>query len=205
MSIYGLEFENVEYLESFDDSADDDKDFVMDDIEVKKHEAQEKRDLAEMDANTRKTTKRKNARSEEKRMKKKDLEFEDKKNVAQEVSKYPNIFDIHNQQFSDKHLQQATWNKIATAVGLPVTKCVDHWNSLKRSAKYYAIDPKIAFKSGASADEMTGEPYRPEWQYHDVMAFYTPPSLRGVEGAGKRGRGGQLPPLNPMSSKKSRT
>lgn len=113
------------------------------------------------------------------KVRKKEREFDDKKPVAEAVSKYPHIFDIHNQQFSDKQLQLSTWTKIAAEVGLPATKCVSHWNSLKRSAKYYANDPKIGFKSGASADEMAIERYRPGWQYHDVMAFYTPPSLRG--------------------------
>lgn len=178
MSIYGIEYSEIEYLEDGSNDGDDEN-FIMDDDEVKNAEFQEQLDVNEMEAGMSNNRKRKNLRSNEKGAKKKDREFDDKKKIAEEVSKYPHIFDINNQQFSNKQLQQATWKKIATAVKLPTTTCVNHWNSLKRSAKYYANDRKIECKSGASADEMTSETYRSEWQYRDVMAFYTPPSLRG--------------------------
>lgn len=94
------------------------------------------------------------------------------------MSKFPNLFDVYNQSFSDETLMQSAWKKVSNAVDLPVDKCVAHWNSLKRSAKYHANESKIPGKSGTSAGEMTTETYRSEWAFRDVMGFYTPPSLR---------------------------
>lgn len=37
---------------------------------------------------------------------------------------------------------------------------------------------KIPYKSGVAASEIVSEKYRPEWQYKDIMAFYTVPKHR---------------------------
>lgn len=110
---------------------------------------------------------------------KKNITFEEKKNVAMQISKHNNLFDITNAGYSDKRLEKATWKKISDEVGLNVEKCMQHWESLKRSAKYHARPTRDPFKSGAAADsEEVQRKYKDEWQFADVMSFYTPPALK---------------------------
>ncbi|XP_055309487.1 uncharacterized protein LOC129573201 [Sitodiplosis mosellana] len=190
MSIFGLEALSMEeeYLEDdFEDDFDDemaDETFTVTAEEMKKIERQEELDNEQMETETVIEKKRKKVvkSGASDSGTKKDREFDDKKKLAEEISKHPHIFDIIDPSFCDKQKQHATWNQIAVAVNLPVDKCISHWNSLKRSAKYYANDTKIAYKSGASAVEMSSQTYRAEWPFRNVMSFYTPPSLR--EGCG---------------------
>lgn len=114
--------------------------------------------------------------------KKRDAEFEKKKIVALEVSKYPNLFDISHQKYSDKTVETISWKKVSEATGFFVDDCCKLWNSLKRSARYYARVPKIPCKSGAAgASTSIEKKYRDEWMHADCMAFYTPPSLKEPE------------------------
>lgn len=114
-------------------------------------------------------------------LKKKEIEFEEKRRVAEEVSKHMNIYDICNASYSDKQLESATWRKIAESTGLDIDVCKRHWNSLRHSANYYASEKKIPYKSGADADDpILEEKYRSDWQYKDTMSFYTPPKKRSA-------------------------
>lgn len=116
-------------LESETDDIDNDETFTMSQKEVDIIEKQDGQDDEEMGKTAVPERKRKRVSNggNDSQTKKKDLEYQDKKKIAQEVSKYPNLFDICNPLFSDKTLTQATWNKVSTAVDLPVSKCVSHW------------------------------------------------------------------------------
>lgn len=97
------------------------------------------------------------------------------------MSKYPNLHDICHASYSDKQLEQATWNKISSSTQFDIDTCKRHWNSLRHSANYFANEKKIPFKSGASADDsIVEEKYRSDWQYKDIMSFYTPPKKRNT-------------------------
>lgn len=62
---------------------------------------------------------------------------------------------------------------------MDVKACIAYWESLKRSAKYYAREIKFPYKSGASAyDPAVKKKYKDEWSFAEVIHFYTPPSLR---------------------------
>lgn len=191
MDIFGLDsFDPNDLIESDYDDEESDKTFTVSSRELRKMDKQDEIDDNEMGetAVEEKVVSEKSAKEKKRKnstagggdgpSKKKDREFEIKKKIAEEVAKYPNLFDICDKSFADKPKTQATWNKVAAAVELPVQTCVNHWNSLKRSAKYHANERKIDCKSGASANEMTVETYREDWPYRDVMGFYTPPSLR---------------------------
>lgn len=110
---------------------------------------------------------------------KKRQEYDMKKKVAIEVSKFRNLFDTENAKYADKNFEGICWKKIAKATSLEVKTCMAYWDSLKRSAKYYAREVKFPYKSGASADDpAVKNKYKDEWSFADVMDFYTPPSLR---------------------------
>lgn len=111
--------------------------------------------------------------------KKKDIQFQEKKKVALAVSKHANIYDIKNDGYADRQREVASWKKIAEETGIDVDTCITHWKSLKSSAKYFTKQPKIQSKSGAAAGDVNDqEKFKSQWQFKDVMAFYTPPSLR---------------------------
>lgn len=112
---------------------------------------------------------------------KKEKEFDIKKRVALEVSKYKNLFDVSHPKYMDKNLEMACWEKVAKEIGKSIDEAISYWSSLKRSARYYCQVPKIPFKSGAAADEIPSK-YKGDWSLADVMSFYTPPALKNVEG-----------------------
>lgn len=113
---------------------------------------------------------------------KRDIVFEEKKKVASEVAKYKHLFDITNAQYSDRALQKTTRKKVSEQVGLPSDKCIKHWESLKSSASYHAKPTRDPYKSGAAADsEEVQKKYKEEWQFADIMSFYTPPALKKAE------------------------
>lgn len=116
--------------------------------------------------------------------KKKNLEFEDKRNVAIAVSKHANLYDVANPKYSDKRAENAAWRDVSESANLPIEDCIKHWISLKRSANYYVRPKKILFKSGAGADELDNDDtkkYKDDWQYADAMSFFTPPALKQHE------------------------
>lgn len=113
---------------------------------------------------------------------KRDITFEEKKNVALEVAKYKYLFDITDAKYSDRLLQMTTWKKVSEQVDLPVDKCMKHWESLKNSASYHTKPTREPYKSGASADaEEVQKKYKEEWQFADIMSFYTPPVLKKTD------------------------
>lgn len=131
-----------------------------------------------------KNSRKRNSSSGQKSTKKKDLEFEDKRKVAIAISKHANLYDVRNPKYSDKRVENAAWKTVSASVKLPIAVCMKHWTSLKRSANYYARPARIPFKSGAGADEMKktdDKKYKDEWQFADVMNFYTAPSLKEHE------------------------
>lgn len=177
MDIFGLNPINPDDLietdlESEFDDMEEDKTFEVSPEVQKQMDLQDALDEDEMDetAVVEKKRKKGSTGGNGSNIKKKDREFDEKKKIAKQVSKYPNIFDICNKSFADKHLTHFTWQKFATTIGLPVNTCVSHWNSLKRSAKYYSNEQKIPCKSSASADEMSVLTYRSNWPFADVMA-----------------------------------
>lgn len=186
MEVFGLEINSLDDLiesdyESEADDMDNDKTFEPTEKELKDMERQDASDDDEMmTQGSVKDRKRKAKSSDGKdaKVKKKEREFELKSKIAQEVAKYPHIYDIRHKSFADKQLQASTWKKIAAAVDLEINQSVKFWESLKRSAKYYANEQKVPCKSGASTNEMSEQTYREEWPHREVMAFYTPPSLR---------------------------
>lgn len=114
--------------------------------------------------------------------KKKEAEFEAKKNVAVEVEKYKNLYQIEHPKYYDKTLETSCWKKVAKSAGFDRATCEKHWESLKRSARYHSRDTKMPYKSGASADDdAVQKKYKDDWAFADVMAFYTPPSLKKQE------------------------
>lgn len=58
---------------------------------------------------------------------KKAQEFDIKKNVALEVSKYPNLFDVSHSTYADKKLELACWEKVSKAVGATIEEAIDYW------------------------------------------------------------------------------
>lgn len=116
----------------------------------------------------------------EKDKKKRDTEFDKKQKVARAVSKHQNLYEISHQKYMDKNMEAASWKNVSNETGLPVDECVKFWNSLKRSARYYARIPKIPCKSGAAASSLEKK-YREEWPHADCMAFYTPSTLKVPE------------------------
>lgn len=111
--------------------------------------------------------------------KKKDSEFEAKKKVALQVKKFKNLYDSSDKKHFDKNLESTCWKKVSKETGLDVKTCMHQWESLKRSAKYYAREIKLPYKSGASADDPdVQKKYKDEWKYAEIMEFYTPPSIK---------------------------
>lgn len=130
---------------------------------------------------TSKATQRKRAaKSKTPEPKKREIQFEDKKNVAIEVGRYKNLHDTSDPNYMNKIVENASWKKVSEATGLSVEICIEYWNSLKRSAKYHARPPRIPYVSGAEGGEVPNK-YKDDWQYANYMAFYTPPSLKNNE------------------------
>lgn len=127
-------------------------------------------------------TPKKTSKSGKGASKKKDAEFDAKKSVAIEIAKYKNLYEIEDPKYYDKVLEATCWKKVAKNTGLSKEMCVKHWSSLKRSAKYHVRETKLPYKSGASADdEAVQKKYKEDWPFAEVMAFYTPPSLKKQE------------------------
>lgn len=116
--------------------------------------------------------------------KKKELQFDIKTKLATAISKHPNLFDVNNPKYSDSRAENASWNDVSKSIDLSIADCMKHWASLKRSASYFARPARIPFKSGAAANELDdddGKKYKDEWEFAEVMNFYTPPALKKHE------------------------
>lgn len=72
------------------------------------------------------------------------------------------------------------WLKVSKDTGINIDKCINLWESLKRSSRHYANVPKLPYKSGASTSQIP-KPYREDWQFANLMSFYIPPSLKNNE------------------------
>lgn len=112
--------------------------------------------------------------------KKKDIEFEAKKKVAEAVSQFKNLYDVTDRGYADAKLSQACWTKVSETTAVEIATCVKYWEALKRSASYYAKPQKLPSKSGASADEVISK-YRDDWPFGEVMGFYTPSAIKRAE------------------------
>lgn len=150
------------------------------DEKIEKNDQQDEIDFNEESERSAKKRKKQKSKSQPKSKKlKKNEEFEEKKNVALEVAKYNDLFDVADPGYCDKALEKATWKKVAELTDLSVETCKDHWVSLKRSANYYVNEPREPYKSGAAADdEEVQKKYKDKWQFADIMSFYTPPVLK---------------------------
>lgn len=178
---YGYNFEDLieeDYFVEDDDDEIVDKDYQPSQQSMKDFEADKASDIEmgeDDDPGNPKPSSSKTGSA-----KKKDLEFEVKSKVAAEVAKFQNLFETSHAKYSDKQLESASWKKVAESVGLTTEVCKKHWESLKRSARYYAREEKIPSKSGAGADEVVKK-YKDQWIFADAMQFYTPPSLKKAE------------------------
>lgn len=114
--------------------------------------------------------------------KRKDNENTLKIQVAEEVGKHPNLFDINNKNYMNRSKDSESWNAVSTNVGIDVSKCKAIWESLKRGARYHGKATKMPYKSGAGTDDPdVCSKKKKNWEFGDAMAFYTPPSLRPTE------------------------
>lgn len=167
---------------SFDDDiADKSYGPTADDEKMEKYDQQDEFDFDEETERPSKRRKKQTAKTKPKKLKKHE-EFEEKKNVALEVAKYKNLFDVADPGYCDKALEKAAWKKVAEQTDLSVQTCKDHWVSLKRSASYFAKPPREPYKTGAAADdEEVQQKYKDKWQFADIMSFYTPPVLKTAE------------------------
>lgn len=128
--------------------------------------------------------KRKSQAVTKKPPKKKELEFDIKTKLASAISKHANLFDVNNSKYSDSRAENASWKDISKSIGVSIDDCMKHWASLKRSASNFARPARIPFKSGAPGNELDDgddKKYKDEWQFADVMNFYTPPALKKHE------------------------
>lgn len=172
---YQYNFQIAEETEGSVDDEDNDKTYKPSQLEIKIAMETEAEDIELFSKSKAKGSKRKVTR-------KKDQEFEIKEKVATEVAKYRNLFEVSDPKYADKQLESATWKKVSEVVGVDVDTTIKHWNSHKRSARYYARESKIPSKSGAAADEMDWRRiYKEDWQFGEVMSFYTPPALKPSE------------------------
>lgn len=85
--------------------------------------------------------------------KRKDNENTLKIQVAEEVGKHPNLFDINNKNYMNRSKDSESWNAVSTNVGIDVSKCKAIWESLKRGARYHGKATKMPYKSGAGTDD----------------------------------------------------
>lgn len=80
-----------------------------------------------------------------KRVAMKDVLFEVKAAVCNEVRKHPEIYQITHKGYHDKPLKDASWNQISEAVSIAigeeisVEKCQKHWRALTESTRYINI------------------------------------------------------------------
>lgn len=66
---------------------------------------------------------------------KKKTENDIKKAIAEEVSKYPFLFDLSNKDYSNKQMQSTAWNEMSNFVDLDAKECVKYSDRLKLSVQ----------------------------------------------------------------------